>query len=188
MIIKSVVPILAAQTIIAARRKHSDFLNVAPRIILRHCHFNNSHVERAAAQVVNQNRPVLLKLTGAITQCRRRRFIYQAQDVKPGEFARLFCCRAFFQTEISRHCDNDVFNRAALRLDEIFKPCKNQRADFGRRIGFAVELISSGLRLADFALDELNDAFAVRLDVFFSRLPDDDIVFIFKKNDAGDGV
>ena len=185
---KFIVPILTAEAIIAARRQHGNFLHIAALIVWRHGHFDNGDIEGAAAEIVDKNGAILLELSSAIAQSCRGRLIDQRQHIEPRQFTSLFGGGTFFEPEIRRDGDDNIIDGAALRLDDIFQTREYQSADLDGGISFAVESVGAACCLTDLTLDELHHAVAVGLDIFFSGLPDDDIIFILEEDDGRESI
>src|SRR5436853_7718038 len=79
-------------------------------------YLQNRNIERAAAEVVDRDRFVLL-LIQAIGKGRRRRLINNSQHFEPCNFAGLLSCLPLAIVEISRYVDNSP---ADLFAQEIF--------------------------------------------------------------------
>ena len=100
----------------------------------------NRDVERAAAEVVDGDRFVLL-LVEPVGQRRRGRLVDDAQDVEPGDLAGVLRRLPLRVVEVRRHGDD----RVGHLLAEVVLGCglqllKHHRGDLGRRILLAAHL------------------------------------------------
>ena len=97
-----VVPIFAAEAMIAVGREHLDAMSFDP---------HDRDVEGAAAKVEHENRLVFIELVEAIGQRRSGRLVDDLQDIQPGQTAGGDRRGAFRVVEISRHGDDRVGHR-----------------------------------------------------------------------------
>src|SRR5258705_12806259 len=93
----------------------------------------NRDVERAAAEVVDGNRFVLL-LVEAVGERRRRRLVDDAEDVEPGNPAGVLRGLPLGVVEVRGHGDDRVGDLLAeVVLGRGLQLLKNHRGDLGRR-------------------------------------------------------
>ena len=95
--------------------------------------FEDRDVERAAAEVVDGDRLVLL-LVEAVGQRRRGRLVDDAQDVEAGDLAGVLGGLALRVVEVRRHGDDRVGDLLAeVVLGRLLQLLQNHRRDFRRR-------------------------------------------------------
>ena len=172
-----VVPIFAAEAMIAVGRHHLEAMSFDP---------HERDVEGAAAKVENENRLVFIELVESIGQRRRGRLIDDLQDIQAGQAAGGDRGGAFGIIEISRHGDDrighrylEIFFRIRLQLLE------DESGKFLGGVGRAAELpVKLFLRFAHFALDEIDDFLRFRDGVILRNRPDDGFAAI-EQNDRG---
>ena len=89
-------------------------------------------VERAAAEVVDRERAVLLAVE-AVRERRRGRLVEQAQHVEPGEPPGVLRGLALRVVEVRRHGDHGAADRAELVLGALLERAQDLGADLDRR-------------------------------------------------------
>ena len=125
------VKVVAAEMVIAARRQHLDHA-VAD--------FDQRHIERAAAEVVDQNL-LRLPVVEAVGKRRRRRLVDDAQNFQPRNAPCVARGLPLAVRKIRRDGDNRLAHRFAeeiLRIATQF--LQNHRGNLLRRIRFAINL------------------------------------------------
>jgi NAD-specific glutamate dehydrogenase len=70
--------------------------------------FQNRHVERAAAEVIDSNRAGFFLLVEAISQCGGCRLVDDAQYFKAGDLAGVFGCLALSVVEVGWNRDDSL--------------------------------------------------------------------------------
>ena len=101
----------------------------------------NGYVERAAAQVVNQETGVVGLFLQAVGQAGGGRFVQQAQDVQPGHLRRIARSLPLDGVEIGRHGDDGFVHGFAQKRFRVFLQAAQQEGGqfFGAE-GFIAEL------------------------------------------------
>ena len=95
---EDVVPVLAAEAVVAGGRQH--LVSIAPEA-------HHRHVEGAAAEVVDEDRPRAVAV-GAVGQARRRRFVQQRQHLEAGELRGLLRRAAGVVSEVCGDRDHGL--------------------------------------------------------------------------------
>ena len=128
---QALVEVVAAQMRIAAGREHLED-TVAD--------FHQGHVERAAAEVVNQDL-VAVALIKAVSQRRRGRLVDDTLDVQTRNAAGVLGRLALRIREVRRHGDDRFGNGLAqIALRIRLQLLQDHRADHRGRVGFAVDV------------------------------------------------
>ena len=118
-------------------------------------HFEDRHVERAAAEVVDGDRFVLL-LVEAVGQRRRGRLVDDAQDVQAGDLAGVLGGLPLRVVEVRRHRDDRVGDLLAeVVLGRGLQLLQHHRGDLGRRVLLAAHVHP---RVAVVGLDDRDTA------------------------------
>ena len=100
--------------------------------------FEDRDVERAAAEVVDGDRLVLL-LVEAVGQRRRGRLVDDAHDLEAGDLAGVLGRLALRVVEVGRHRDDGLGDRLAeIFLRRLLQLLQDHRGDFRRRVFLAV--------------------------------------------------
>ena len=143
---------------------------------------HDGHVERAAAQIVNDDRAFFLSevrasqfaLHPGVGQGRGRRLVDDVDDVQAGDAAGILRRLAAHVVEVVRHGDDRVGDRTDLHLGVLFQLLQDQRGDEFRRQLLA--LIDDEVSLvAHLAFDRLDDVRGVFHGDAFKRRTDDDL-------------
>ena len=123
------IEVVAAEMRVAVGRLHLDDA---------FAHLENRDVERAAAEVVDGDRLVLL-LVEPVRQRRRRRLVDDAHHLEAGDLAGVLGRLPLRVVEVGRHGDDRLGDRLPeILLRGLLQLLQNHRGDFGRRIFLAV--------------------------------------------------
>ena len=162
-----VIPVLAAESVIAVGRQHLDPLPLDP---------HDGDVERAPAQIEDENRLVFVEFVEAVSHGGGGRFVDDLENVEPGQLSRGDCRRPFGVVKIGRHRDDRIGHRFLEILLRIrLQLAQNQGRKFLRRINLPVEFaLKLPLRFAHLALHEIHDPFRFRDRVVLGQAADDD--------------
>ena len=127
----ALVDVVAAEVRVAVGRLHFDHA-VAD--------FENRDVERAAAEVVDRDRLVLL-LVEAVGQRGRRRLVDDAHHFEAGDLPGVFGRLALRVVEVGRNRDDRLRDLLAqIGFGRFLQLAQNHRRDLGRRILLALNL------------------------------------------------
>ena len=144
-----VVPVLAAQVVVAGSGQHRD---------VRGCNPGDSHVEGAAAQVVDQDRlasdPCPVQAVG---ESGGRGLVDDSHDLEAGSVAGLNRRLALGVAEIGGDRDHGAIDGLPQgKLSIGLEPLQHKCRELGRRVGLAVEL-ELVKRRAHVGLEEAGD-------------------------------
>ena len=133
-------------------------------------------VERAAAEIENENGLIFIQFIEAVGQRRRRRLVDNLENIQSGELAGRDRRRALRIIEICRDGDHGVRHRFLQIFFRVgFELFEDERRKFFRRINLAVEFaMKLFLRLADLALNEIDDPLRFRDRIILGERADDD--------------
>ena len=127
----AIVEVVAAEVRVAVGRLHLDDA---------FAHFEHRDVERAAAEVVDGDRLVLL-LVEAVGERRRGRLVDDAQHVQAGDLAGVLRRLPLRVVEVRRHGDDRVGDLLAeVVLGRLLQLLQHHRGDFRRRVLLAARL------------------------------------------------
>ncbi len=99
------------------------------------------HVERAAAEVEDENRLVGAFLVEPVRECGRGRLVDDAEDVEAGDLAGVLRRLALRVVEVRGHGDDRVGDRVAEECLRVgLQLLQDHRADLRRRVVLAVDL------------------------------------------------
>ena len=166
MIHNHIVPILSAQAMVSIRRQHLNAVSLDA---------HDRNVECSATKVENENSLVFIQLIETIGHGCGRRLVDDLEDIEPGELTRGNGCGAFGVVEIGRHRDHGIRHR----LFQVFlcirlELAQNERRKLFRRIDLPVDLtVKLFLRLAHFALHEIDDPFRLGHAIVLGQGADD---------------
>ena len=138
----ALVEIVAAEAVVARRRKHLDNIRID---------VENGDVERAAAQIVDHDL-LRLFLIYAVGQGGRSRLIDDALDIQSGDLARVLGSLPLRIGEIGRYGNHSLryrFAEICLRIG--LELLQDHRRDFLRRILLSINI--DAIIAAHFALD-----------------------------------
>jgi hypothetical protein len=123
--------VVAAEVRVAVGRLHLDDALA---------HLEDRDVERAAAEVVDGDRLVLL-LVEPVGQRRRGRLVDDAHDLEAGDLAGVLGGLALRVVEVGRHGDDRLGHRLAeVVLGGLLQLLQDHRGDLGRRVLLAAHL------------------------------------------------
>ena len=138
------VEVVAAEVVVAVRR-----LDLEDAL----AELEHRHVERAAAEVEDEDRLVGAFLVEPVRERRRGRLVDDAQDVEAGDLAGVLRRLALRVVEVGRDGDHRVGDRLAeVRLGVGLQLLQDHRADLRRRVVLALGLDA---HVAVRALDDL---------------------------------
>ena len=168
------IEVIAAQVRVAARRLDLDHALAE---------FEDRDVERAAAQVKDENR-MLAALVDAVRQRSRRRLVDDAQDVETCDLSRILRRLALAVVEVRRHRDDRLRHRLAeigfrIRLELL----QDHRRNLRRRIVLAVNR-NLVILLAHVALDRRDRAVGVRHGLALGELADETFARLRETDDG----
>ena len=168
------VEVVAAQVRVTARR-----------LDLNHAlaEFEDRNVERAAAQVKDENR-VLAALVDAVCQRCRRRLVDDAQDVETRDLARVLRRLALAVVEVRRHRDDRLRHRLAEVGFRIrFELLQDHRRNLRRRVVLAVNR-NLVVFFAHVTLDRRDRAVGVRYRLTLGELTDETLARLREADDG----
>ena len=146
------------------------------------------HVERAAAEVEDQDRLLLLALVQAVGQRGRGRLVDDAQDVEARDLAGLLGGLALRVVEVRRDGDHRVGDRLAeVGLGVALELLQHAGADLLRGVRLAVD-VDLPARVAHVALDRADRAVDVGDGLALGDLADEDLAVLGERDDAGRGA
>ena len=170
-----VIPIFAAEPVIAIRREHLDALAL------------NTHdrdVEGATAEIENENGLVFVQFVETIGNRCGCGLVDDLQNIEPGELAGRDRSGALSVVKISGHSDDRVRDRLLQIFFSVrLQLAEDERRQFLGRINLAVELaMELLLRLAHLPLHEIDDPLGFGHRIIFRQGADDHALAI-EKND-----
>ena len=125
------IEVVAAEVRVAVGRLHLDDALAD---------FEDRDVERAAAEVVDGDRLVLL-LVEAVGQRRRGRLVDDAHHLEAGDLAGVLGRLPLRVVEVGRHGDDGLADRLAeILLGRLLQLLQDHRGDFGRRVFLALRV------------------------------------------------
>ena len=158
-----VVPVLAAEVVVAGRGQHGDLFGRDP---------GDGHVERAAAEVVDQDRLIRPRLLEPVGEGRGGRLVDDPQDLQPGGAPGLDRRLALGVGEVGGHGDDRAIDRLSqLRLGVLAEPLQDERRE-ARGVVVAPVEVEAIERAAHVGLEEAGDLVIAQPRPLLRLLPD----------------
>ena len=174
-----VVPVVAAEAVVAGGRADLDGREV---VVL--AHLEQGDVERAAAEVEDEDQLVLLALLEAVGQGRRGGLVDDAQHVEAGDLAGVLRGLALGVVEVRRDGDDGVRDGLAqVLLGVALQLAEHAGGDLLRRVLLVVDL--GGPVRAHVALDGRDGAVDVGDGLPLGDLTDEDLAGLGERHDRG---
>ena len=146
------------------------------------------HVERAAAEVEDQDGLLLLALVQAVGERGGGRLVDDAQHVQPGDLAGLLGGLALGVVEVGRDGDHRVGDRLAeVGLRVALELLQHAGADLLRGVVLAVD-VDLPARVAHVALDRADGPVDVGHGLTLGHLADEHLAVLGERDDAGRGA
>ena len=171
----ALVPVVAAQGRVAVGR-----LDLEDAI----ADLEHRDVERAAAEVEDEDRLVFGALLEAVGERRRRRLVDDAQDLEPGDRARLLGGGALGVVEVRGNGDDRLRDRVAeIRLGVALELHQRACGDLLGRVDLAVDVIGLPVALTHVTLDRTERAIGVGDRLTLGDLADEYLAGLRERDD-----